>query len=244
MACVTEEKLNADFEFYTVGGNLYYRCLRLPFPHAFGTDSGDFDESGLTMLHQIHRTEIYTASSADIGRMYDGYDAIMTVDRSAVIACRTADCVPLLMTDAERGICAAVHAGWKGTIAGISPKVFRRFLHEGSKPEDIIIAVGACARFESYEVGFDFLDAVISAAGREFADRFVRPHPSGKLHADVPGMNIAMLKEAGAFPENIFDCGIDTITDTRFRSYRRQGRREPMLNVISPSAAIPYRNDG
>ncbi len=242
MAGVSETQVN-DFIFYTVGKRLYYRCIRLPVPHAFGTDSGIFDTSRLTMMHQVHGTDILSASSSDIGRQYEGYDALVTADPAAVIGCRTADCVPVLMVDEENGICAAVHAGWKGTIAGIALKTFGRMIALGAAADNILIAVGACARYETYEVGDDFYSAVVSAQGNDFAREFVYPYKSGRLHADVPGMDIRLLCEAGAKEENIFDCGLDTISDPRFRSYRREGRREPMLSVISLSAGIPYVRD-
>ena len=229
-----------DFSFFTAGGGLYYRCGRLPVPHAFGTDSGVFDVSRLTMLHQVHGTEIFAASVDDTGRSYEGYDALVTADGRAVIACRTADCVPILMADAESGVCAAVHAGWKGTAAGIAPKVFRRMTEIGARPGRIIVAIGACARYDSYEVGEDLYEAFVNSLGRGISDRHIRLHPSGRLHADIPGVDRELLISAGAREENIFDCGMDTITDARFRSYRREGKREPMLNVISLDGAIPY----
>ena len=240
MAGVEKEKLSSDFELFTVGGGLYLRCLRLPMTHAFGSDSGIFDASKLTMLRQVHGTEIYGASASDTGHVYDGCDALITADPAAVIACRTADCVPILMADAKNGVCAAVHAGWKGTKAGIAPKVFRRLLSMGCKADDVVIAIGPCARYESYEVGDDLYSAFAEALGRDIADRHIRLHPSGRLHADIAGVDKELLTLAGAKRENIFDCGLDTITDTRFRSYRREGRREPMLSAVTPGEKLPY----
>ena len=49
-----------------------------------------------------------------------------------------------------------------------------------------------------------------------------------------------LLALAGAKRENIFDCGLDTITDSRFRSYRREGKREPMLSAVTPGEKLPY----
>ncbi len=222
-----------DFSFYRIGEGLWYRCDRLSFPHCFGAASGGLDTGAAATMDQVHGDVIAFAEEADNGRVFEGCDALITSDPKAVIAAKTADCVPLLMEAADAGICAAVHAGWRGTIKGIAPKVFRELIKLGAEPCGIKIAIGAAARFESYEVQNDFRAEVSKALGEEICRRFVREDEKGVLRADVPGINIYLLKEAGA--AEIFDCGFDTISDLRFRSYRREGRAVSMYNAISPS---------
>ncbi|NLZ36365.1 MAG: polyphenol oxidase family protein [Clostridiales bacterium] len=222
-----------DFSFYRIGEGLWYRCDKLSFPHCFGAASGGLDTGAAATMDQVHGDVIAFAEETDNGRVFEGCDALITSDPKAVIAAKTADCVPLLMEAADAGICAAVHAGWRGTIKGIAPKVFRELIKLGAEPCGIKIAIGAAARFESYEVQNDFRAEVSKALGEEICRRFVREDEKGVLRADVPGINIYLLKEAGA--AEIFDCGFDTISDLRFRSYRREGRAVSMYNAISPS---------
>ena len=223
-----------DFSFFEIGEGLFYRCDRLSFPHCFGTASGGINIGASATMKQVHGDVIAFAEEADNGRVFEGCDALITSDPKAVIAAKTADCVPLLMEAADAGICAAVHAGWRGTMRGIAPKVFRELIKLGAEPGGIKIAIGAAARFESYEVRDDFRAAAAKALGEKICRRFVREDEKGVLRADVPGINIYLLKEAGA--AEIFDCGLDTISDLRFRSYRREGRAVSMYNAISPAA--------
>ncbi|MGI6743240.1 MAG: polyphenol oxidase family protein [Eubacteriales bacterium] len=223
-----------DFSFYRNGDGLWYRCDRLSFPHCFGTASGGIDTGASATMKQVHGDVIAFAEESDNGRVFEGCDALITSDPNAVIAAKTADCVPLLMEASDAGICAAIHAGWRGTVKGIAAKVFRELIKLGAEPCGIKTAIGAAARFESYEVQDDFRAEVAKALGEEICRRFVREDEKGTLRADVPGINIYLLKEARA--AEIFDCGLDTIADLRFRSFRREGKAVSMYNAISPAA--------
>ena len=72
------------------------------------------------------------------------------------IAVLTADCVPVLLFDKEKKLIAAIHAGWKGAFRGIISKVIKYMKKKGSKPQNIIAAIGPCIGKKSYNVGQDF----------------------------------------------------------------------------------------
>ena len=121
---------------------------------------------------------------------------------------RVADCVPILFAglkdgDPARPVVAAVHAGWRGTAAGIAPKAVRLMREMGCPASSLRCAVGPHIGACCYEVGEDFVEAVASLCGREFAKAYIRPVllPDGtrspKPHADLAGMNRALLLEAG-----------------------------------------------
>ena len=73
---------------------------------------------------------------------------------------KTADCVPILIGDPATGAFAAVHAGWRGTLAEVALKALGRMTKEyGTRPQDVRVAIGPAAGACCYEVGTDVIDA-------------------------------------------------------------------------------------
>jgi len=134
-----------------------YRCLRLEqFPwlqHGFGTRlSTDWPQAaGLATAKQIHSDQILVATEP--GQLGPG-DAIISKQPGVNLAIRTADCVPILIVDPRTRAVAAVHAGWRGTVAEIAPKAVAAMGREfGSRPEDLEIAIGPGIGPCCFEVG-------------------------------------------------------------------------------------------
>src|SRR3989442_1970723 len=103
--------------------------------HFFGTkiapDLPVSDRNGplwrVVTVHQVHGTEVLVLDqrSARVPKSSTdahGYDAIVTDQPGVLVTVETADCVPILLLDPVRGVSAAVHAGWRGTLGGIVPK--------------------------------------------------------------------------------------------------------------------------
>lgn len=171
----------------------------------------------------------------------DGY---VTDSDKISLMIKVADCAPILMCDPENKIIAAVHSGWKGTVAGISCGAIEKMESLGAERGNIICAVGACIHSCCYEVGEDFYSAVAYARGSAFADTFVVPHgmlppggvPKGlKFSADIVGMIVRDLVECG-----ILRCNIDIADECTccnpllFHSHRASGGiRGTMGAVIS-----------
>ena len=87
---------------------------------------------------------------------------------------KTADCVPILIGDTVTGAFAAIHAGWRGTLAEIATKTLKRMsANYNSKPGDVVVAIGPSAGSCCYEVGTDVIDAFRNACPGEelFCDR-------------------------------------------------------------------------
>jgi polyphenol oxidase len=83
-------------------------------------------------------------------------DILTTDDRSSAVAVQTADCVPLLIADRGTGSVAAAHAGWRGLVAHV-PRVAVEALRRefGSRPGDLVAAIGPAISGSRYEVGAD-----------------------------------------------------------------------------------------
>ncbi|KAB7727515.1 peptidoglycan editing factor PgeF [Rudanella paleaurantiibacter] len=101
--------------------------------------------------HQVHGKEILEATQP--GR-YDGYDALMTNQPDLYVAVSIADCVPILVYDGKNKAVAAIHAGWKGTVAELVRLTLETMQQQyGTRPGDCYAYVGTCIDETSFEVG-------------------------------------------------------------------------------------------
>ena len=161
----------------------------------------------MASLQQIHSARSLVAAEAGVAG--EG-DALLTRQPGLTISIRTADCYPILLADPVAGVVAAIHAGWRGTGAHIVEQVIERLRSEfGTKPEDIVAAIGPGIGGCCYEVGED-------VARRFGMDR------AGKL--DLAAENLHQLVEAGVQRAHVDSIGACTRCDAqRFHSWRRDG---------------------
>ena len=169
---------------------------------------------------QVHGREVLTTRRGS-PRSTDpqNADVLVSDDPDVAVSVRAADCVPLLLADSRTGAVAAVHAGWRGTAAGAAPAAVQALAREfGTKPEDLVAAIGPSIGACCYEVGSELVDA-FAAAGhpRHLIDRwFQAPPPQRgsrerpKLRLDVGGANRDQLILAGVPEESIYACGLCT----------------------------------
>ena len=105
--------------------------------HWFGTRNSPNlpNEPKLATLRQIHSNVCLNADGQN-GRIGEG-DALVTITPGQLVAVRTADCLPILIADERLHAVAAVHAGWRGTVAGVAVEAVREMGRRfGSRPED------------------------------------------------------------------------------------------------------------
>jgi YfiH family protein len=176
------------------------------------------------------------------------YDAIITDLPGLALTVSTADCVPILLHDPTRRAVAAIHAGWRGTAARIAAKAVGAMgATFGSRPEDLRAAIGPAIRRCCYEVDgpvHGLLQAAVGSSGGQFA-----PTREGHWRADLPGLNRAILVEAGLRPDRIEDLGLCTACRPAvFFSHRgERGRTGRMMNFIALLPLAPHersRPDG
>jgi YfiH family protein len=186
---------------------------RLPWlVHGFGTRLSDIPSlyRNLATLKQIHSSEC-VAAAGRAGVLGEG-DALLEDAPGAVVAVKTADCIPILLVDERRRAVAAVHAGWRGTAARIAPRaVEAMYARFGSAPADLHAAIGPGIGECCYEVG------------PEVAAEFGKP---GRAHLDLTAINQRQLLAAGVTAGRIYAsnlctrCGADD-----FHSFRRDRER-------------------
>lgn len=183
---------------------------------------------------QIHSTRIRYVTEADRGRIFDDCDGFVTDRVGVTLIAKTADCVPILMADAKAGVVGAVHAGWRGTVGGIAQNCVREMIMLGATLGNIRIAIGACIHDCCFEVKSDFIEAVTTLRGEEFAQTHIYRR-EGRFYADLVRMNRTLLLDAGIADESIDrspDC--TCCHPDLYHSHRHtHGRRGAMAAAIA-----------
>jgi YfiH family protein len=177
----------------------------------------------LVNAYQVHSADVIVADAPWTREARPRGDAIVTRTPGLAIAVSTADCAPLLLADAEAGVIAAVHAGWRGALAGVVEAAVAAMERLGAARGRIVGALGPVIRQPNYEVGPEFVARFIAAEAANA--RFFAPSPRVE-HAlfDLPGYVLMRVREAGV--ERIEDLGCCTYADPgRFFSYRRATHR-------------------
>jgi YfiH family protein len=152
------------------------------------------DEMTLVTLRQIHSDvahvivrEPSTAHTPLAG------DAALTKHAGLLLSVQTADCVPILLADTGRRVAAAVHAGWRGTLARIVAKTMGRMqLDFGTRPQDVVAALGPSIGPCCYEVGAEVAQAFSSqfASAAEWFDEPFAGLSSGEEPNPLPWLTM------------------------------------------------------
>lgn len=187
--------------------------------------------AALREANQVHGATVVDAAGAPAAAPLAEGDALVSRGAYAV-GVRVADCVPILVADRTSGAVAAIHAGWKGFVAGVIPAALRA-LGAGVRPGDLVAAVGPCIGPCCFEVGGDVAQTIEEAAGVPVV---ARRAPNGdKAYVDLRAGVHAHLVNAGVRADAIDDVGGCTRCDeARFFSFRRGGEGGRMLAVIAP----------
>jgi polyphenol oxidase len=173
--------------------------------HGFGTSLSAIP-TDVTTVKQIHSAHCVVAEGRS-GNLGQG-DALLDQTPGAALAVKTADCVPILLADERLRAIAAVHAGWRGTVAGIAQRAIECMRERfGSKPADLHAALGPAIGECCYEVG------------PEVAAHFGRQE---RTHIDLVEANRGQLLAAGLCGSRIYTAGLCTMCRAdEFHSYRR-----------------------
>jgi polyphenol oxidase len=192
---------------------------------------GDLKLSTVWQVHGDSIKVVRTAAEAD--KTDERHDAIISDISGLLVGVKTADCVPILVGDPQSGAYAAVHAGWRGTAASIAAKAVRRMAElYGSRPCEMIAAIGPAATCRRYEVGADVIEAFT-----ELEDSHLYFTPTRNDHAlvDLIAANRDQLTACGI--EKLRISPFCTIEHTDlFFSYRiekkKYGKTGRLLSVI------------
>jgi purine-nucleoside/S-methyl-5'-thioadenosine phosphorylase / adenosine deaminase len=179
--------------------------------------------SSLVWLNQVHGTDVFTVDQPASICTSDHdlrFDAAITNRTDVVLSVRTADCTPILLFCDEPRAVAVVHAGWRGTLAGIVTNAISSLVDNyGCAPDDISAVIGPCIQPCCYEVGVD--------VSKPFSDRFGSEGISivgNSKFAHLAAANRIWLIECGLSAEKIETLDYCTCCSKElFFSYRREG---------------------
>ena len=161
------------------------------------------------------------------GRLSEA-DILVTDDRSVAVAVQTADCVPLLIADRRTGSVAAAHAGWRGLAAHVPRIAVEALCSEfGSRPGDLVAAVGPAISRSRYEVGPD-VRARFEHAGsttEQLSRWFSTSTRAGHWYFEGSGAAYDQLVAAGLAAGDVLCATLCTANYAEvFCSYRRDGK--------------------
>jgi YfiH family protein len=181
---------------------------------------------------QVHGRAVHVAGDAPADGFPDA-DAVIATAPQTACAVQVADCVPILMAGRSevRGAggsggspVAAVHAGWRGTAAGIAGEAVAALAGLGVDPSTLVAAIGPSIRACCYQVDARVRDVFAAGAGWPLAEASFAPDGPGHWRLDVAAINRRRLEAAGVPADQIFDSELCTACDlARFYSYRVEG---------------------
>jgi hypothetical protein len=193
-------------------------------------------------------------------------DALISSDSGLLLSVQTADCIPILLADPRQRAVAAIHAGWRGTLQRIAMKAVGRMRMEfGTRPQDILAAIGPGIRPCCYEVGPEVareFDSQFGNAALWFDEKFKQlataeepnplpwltmappghPAPPPRTRLNLAAANRAILHAAGLRASSIFVCALCTACrGDLFFSYRKEiqtGRLMSSVGINIPPGAV------
>jgi polyphenol oxidase len=177
---------------------------------------------------QVHGTRVLRVRAADDPGVVAGTpaDGLCTDDPGVAVSVHVADCTPILLACARTGACAALHAGWRGTVARVALAGVAAMVEQfGCRPKDLRVALGPCIGACCFEVGPEVAAAFI-AADSNARDNGSVLSGARKDRVDLRRVQRIQFESAGVLPDNI-DASVDCTfcdPDRRFFSFRRAGR--------------------
>ena len=195
-------------------------------------DGGDLTGITAAWLRQVHSCQVVVARRVEGGiessQPADGQvilecpppaDALVSAEARLWLSIQTADCLPVLLLDPGRGVAAAAHSGWRGTLGEITARTVQAMVEKfGARAGRIRAAVGPGIGGCCYRVGED----LASQFEERFRGSVISRGPNPRL--DLSRCVRQSLEEAGLQPEHIDICPLCTsCSPSLFHSYRRDG---------------------
>jgi YfiH family protein len=187
-------------------------------------------EVPIARCNQVHGNSVRIVIRENLEERPEG-DGMVTAERGILLAVASADCVPILMTDVRGEIVGAIHAGWRGIIAGIAEQGVRAMERLGARPHEIRAALGPSIGQCCFEVDEDLAHRF----AREVAGsaRRARPGRPGKSHLYLRAIVTDQLMRAGLLRESIVNVGPCTkCANDRFFSRRANASSGLQLSFI------------
>jgi len=187
-------------------------------------------------MRQVHGNHIVEVKDKKLKEAGEA-DGMISGEADLYLAVLTADCVPLLFVAPEQKLVAAVHAGWRGTLAGIAAKTVRLFKSQYDvEADDLEVALGPSIGSCCYEVKDDVAGPLMKRWGRLTTPSIVVK--DGKSFVNLRRLNRDILRAAGVPGSQLYQIGPCTsCAADDFFSYRRErsdtGRQMSLIGWVS-----------
>jgi hypothetical protein len=189
---------------------------------AFGVGLGD-----VVFARQVHGADAVFVDAGDAGRgAWAEHDAVADADvlvtstPGVALAILVADCVPLALVDPAARVLATVHAGWRGTAAGVVGAALEAMAERGAEAARVRAWMGPGVAPERYQVTDEVREGLQGAVRpAALAEGVARPDGPGHWLVDLAAANRQQLERCGVRADRIYDCGVTT-ADVRLFSDR------------------------
>jgi YfiH family protein len=180
------------------------------------------EAGGVVMVRQVHGRDVAVVKPGSLWSDSTPADAVVSTDPSRAIAIQVADCVPLLLADTGHRVVAAVHAGWRGTVADVTGATIDTVTAMGIDPGTLVAAIGPSIGGCCYQVDARVRDAFLSA--NPGAAEWFTEDGAARWKLDLWRANVAALESRGVRRDAISVAGICTADHPKeCFSYRREG---------------------
>lgn len=170
-----------------------------------------WDPNHLAIAKQVHGSEVKTVSTSGI---YHDFDGLVTNQIGLAIGIQVADCAAILLYEPKSKVIAALHAGWRGAIAGIIGEGIKSIKKLDGDPSNLSAYISPCISLQNFEVG--------SEVANLFPKQFCDFESYDKPHVDLSGYLRDQLIKEGLVNENIETADHCTFASDQFFSYRRE----------------------
>lgn len=200
-------------------------------------------------LKQVHGENIFMATGTaepPIGEPPTA-DAQWTLKPNIALGIATADCMPVMIWDAQQLKIAAIHSGWKGVALNIVPKTIQTLIADGSRSEDLQILVGPHIMQSSFEVDEDVKNQILSSLPASQARHTSEALPDlffsqgSKYYINLLRVVTEQLHLLRIKPSQIVSLPKNTKTDQSYHSFRRDrsasGRQISFIAMIKPDSS-------
>lgn len=201
-----------------------------------------YEAHNLVFSDQVHLTNIKKVTRDDIGKGISKTSDIKEVDGLVTdvmgipLIAFFADCVPLFFYDPIAKVVGLAHAGWRGTVGRIGSKMVEYMQEEyGSRPADIIVAIGPSICQQCYEIGEDVANEFEHIFSKEQYNDFIIDKGNGKYELDLHKANKYILMDSGIREDNVDVTDMCTCCNPEFLFSHRasKGKRGNLAAVIT-----------
>lgn len=186
------------------------------------------DYGSINVTRQVHSNNITYVNGNSGVHFYDETDGLIG-SHGDVLVIKSADCLPVIIYDEVNERIAAVHSGWKGTANSIVKEAITKMEGLGSRAADLKIYVGPHIQKTSFEV----MDDVKKIFEKNFSyEGIIEKKNETHYLIDLGRVVTLDAMSLGVKEENIYISSLDTVTDERFHSYRRDKKDYGLMYTL------------